>query len=163
MSVNDIKSGIYAGLVKSASLFVNAMKDKVRQNNLPDAINNAISVDTPQEATEGMYIDITINTSEEGAPMAAAFEWGSGIHSERGEKELYPIKAKNISQPLHFFWGNRGKWFKGVQLPYGHPGVAPRPYIQPSIESTADEITQILATEFKASILLGESRIEVIK
>jgi hypothetical protein len=163
MTVQNVKSGIYAGLVKSANVFVSAMKDKVRQNNLPDTINNNISIGSPQEESNGISIEITIDTSEEAAPMAAAYEWGSGIHSERGEKKLYPIKAKNVSQPLHFFWENKGKWFKGVQLPYGHPGVAPRPYIQPSIESTADEISQILATEFKASILLGESRIEVIK
>lgn len=162
MSVNDVKPGIYVSLIKAASLFATKMKQRVDDNGLPSKIKDSTSVESPVETEGGQSIDIVINTDENHAPMAGAYEWGSGLHRTKGTPEKYPIQAKNAPE-LHFFWEERGKWFKGFALPFGHPGVAPRPYIQPTIEETEQEILQILATDFKASILANEVRIEVIK
>ena len=161
MGSNDIKPGIYASLIKSANVFVEAMKQKIDQVNAPRKIKEHISIDSPQETGEGTSIDVVIDMSENAAPMAAAYEWG---------KEPYTIVPGAGKNPFMTF--PKGKWpqyqpppdapeffrFSSVE----HPEIKARPYIQPTIEETADQIAEILATEFKASILIGEARIEVI-
>lgn len=167
MSVNDVKPGIYASLIKVANHFVQKMEAKIDQVNAPKAIKNATSIDSPQENENGQSIDIVIDLNKEtGAPMAGAYEWGSGEHATRGTPNKYiitPSNAKVLAIPASR-WPNKlyeddPAFLKKVY----HPGVAARPYIQPTIEEEADAVVEILATDFKASILRGEARIEVIK
>lgn len=140
------------GLTQSANIFVNAVKIKLSpkgKGGYPAEIANNISIGSPVQEGEGRY-SITISFS---AIMAAAFELGSGLHDIRGAT-LYPIRAKNVPQ-LRFFWAERGKWFRGTALPFGHPGIEPRPFIKPTVEATKPEIIKILGDKFKASIILG--------
>jgi hypothetical protein len=163
---NDPTAGIQKGLVLAADHFRNKMEAKERQNNLPKAISDATSIGTPVQSGGQAYIDITISLNQ--APMAAAFEYGSGLHSEKGDRKKYLILPKN-ADVLAFPWGeaeNLNPSVIGVGnveivnqkafLPMvRHPGVQARPYIRPTIQDERKEIRRILGKEFVASISLG--------
>ena len=168
MVLSNIQSGLYKALAEAGRHFATKLSDAVSQNNLPNKISKAISVDSPVVGDTESYVDIKIDTSEGAAPMARAFEWGSGIHSERRERVKYPITPKDI---VHGFlaipaerWPNKEYDDDPAILKYVlHPGVAPRPYIIPTIKAEKEQIKRILAREFKASILLGVEKITVIE
>lgn len=175
MAVSNIQSGLYKALAEAGRHFATKLSDAVSQNNLPKAISDAISIDSPVVGDTESYVDVKIDL--ETAPMARAFEWGSGIHRTRGgEKETYRIPKKGTTSGLAFKWDKvdettpTGRKFRGI-LPDGragftfvdHPGVAPRPYIIPTIKAEKEQIKRILAREFKASILLGVEKITVIE
>ena len=144
---------LIVGLTKSANIVANKLRDKVRSDeHLPDVIADATSIGTVNVSADRGEISIIIDLKK--APMAAAFEWGSGIHSTKGAAGLYPIAAKNAPN-LSFWWERGNKWFIGQRLPYGHPGVAPNPYIKPALLESMPEIKKILGQEVKASILIG--------
>jgi len=168
MAANDISNGILAGLTNVANLFVQKMKDKLSSGKYPQgssergttSIQEAISIGVAQQAGSGAFIDINIDLKQ--APFAAAFEWGSGLHTQRGAAAKYPISAKNADQ-LHFWWEKRGKWFIGKKLPFGHPGIVARPYITPTLVENKAEFRKILGKELKAAIMLGVPPVTVIE
>jgi hypothetical protein len=150
--MSELDSALSTGLTRAMDHIVKKMKEKINQNNLPKVISDAIAQEPAQISGNQASIDGTIDLQK--APMAAAFEWGSGLHSTKGPQELYPIQAKNAPN-LVFWWTRRSKWFVGKQLPYGHPGVAPRPYIEPTLISEIGEVKKIIGKEVKASIIIG--------
>jgi hypothetical protein len=165
---------ILAGLSKSADILVNSMKQKL-SSGYPKAIEQSIVTKTPQTTTDGAFIDIELGGDK--AKMAAAFEWGSGLRAERGAKTRYPINPKNASV-LAFPWDigsnlnpsviGTGKVTatigKKVFLPgVMHPGIAPRPYIRPSIDETKNEIRKVLGQSFKTALLIGTQKVTVIE
>jgi len=173
MSFNSdrVKAGIHTGLVLVASYFTEKMKAKIIQVNAPRKIIDATSIGSPVITGEGAgYIDITIDMNPDtGAPMAAAFEYGSGLHGKRGQR--YPIEPKN-AKVLAFPWSIArnlspsftGKSTAGIELSADdkaflpkvmHPGVAARPFIRPTIQEEKEQIKKILGKEFIASIKLG--------
>lgn len=166
MATNNISNGILAGLTKVANIFVQKMKQRLGSGNYPagdsergtTSIQDAISVGTAQQEGDNAFIDVEIDLKK--APFAAAFEWGSGLHAKLYAPTLYPIESKN---KLHFWWKERGKWFIGKKLPFGHPGIAPLPYIAPSLIESKDEIHKILGKEIKAAIMLGVPPVTVIE
>lgn len=112
---------------------------------------------------DGEYL-ITLEVS---TPDAAAYEFGSGIHSTEGVAEPYTISPRNAKM-LAFFWDKAHENIP--KLPDGrvilasvqHPGVAPanggRGYMRPAITDTiseisqfADEITQSIIDDIKTS------------
>lgn len=151
---------ILAALAKIGAIYAQKAAAKSQEVRAPKEIAGAFSVDPPKQKGDTYSIDIKVDLKE--APAAGAYEWGSGVHATKGAKGLYPIKAKNADE-LHFFWKNRGKWFMGFELPFGHPGVAPRPYLVPTIDDTKEEFKKILGQGFKAEILQGVNKIEVIE
>lgn len=166
MATNNVSNGILAGLTKVANIFVQKMKQKITQNNLPSNISDAISIGTAQQAGDGAFIDVEIDLKK--APSAAAFEWGSGIHTERGVPGLYPILPKNASVLVI----PRSRWQNYSPPPdvdpvfvrkVMHPGVAPRPYIAPSIIDSREEVRKILGKEIKAAIMLGVPPVTVVE
>lgn len=156
-----LSAGIMQKLVVVAKEFMVAMEQRENQNNLPRAIAQNTSAESPVKRGNAYSIDVVIDTSEDAAPMAGAYEWGSGVHRTKGTPGLYPIEAKNAEE-LHFYWEERQKWFIGVRLPYGHPGVEAKPYIKPTLEESKDEIKRTLGREFKAQILSQTPKVTVI-
>ena len=166
MAANDIPNGILAGLTKVANLFVQKMKDKISQNRLPHKISEATSIGAAQQAGSGAFIDVDIDLKK--APMAAAFEWGSGIHTQRGVPDTYPIVPRNkrvLAIP-------RARWSNFSPPPdvdpvilrkVNHPGVAARPYITPTLVENKAEFRKILGKELKAAIMLGVPPVTVIE
>jgi hypothetical protein len=166
MSSKDISNGILAGLTKVANIFVQRMKERVTQNKLPQKINEAVSIGAAQQQGDTSFIDVDIHLKT--APMAAAFEWGSGIHTQRGIPNTYPIMPKTkeaLAIP-------RARWSKYIPPPdidpvillkVNHPGVAPRPYILPTLVENKEEFRKILGRELKASIMLSIPPITIIE
>lgn len=153
-----VASNMMQGLTQSANVVVIRMKDILKvhgKGGYPAVISDSISIDSPIQEADNRY-SITIKVDLKKAPMAAAFELGSGLHDIRSPS-LYPIpRTDNTSaQELHFFWKERGKWFKGQRLPFGHPGIVAKPFMKPSVIETKPEVTKILGDKFKTSILLG--------
>jgi len=155
---------MHIGLVRIANLIVSAMKGKLGSG-YPSGnpvygwipIQDTIFIGDVKQDNIGT--SITIELGGEKAPYAAAYEWGSGLHATKSAPRLYPIVAKNAPN-LVFFWQERGKWFVGPRLPIGHPGVAPKPYIKPSIDENKVEMKKILAREFKIAVLAGTKPLE---
>jgi hypothetical protein len=161
MPSSNITAGILQKLGIISKEFMEIMAQKVSANGLPSKINEHTSATSPKREGSKYSVEVVIDTSDKAAPMAGAFEYGSGEHGEKGEK--YPIKAKNPEgDPLHFFWVERDKWFVGEELPYGHPGVKAKPYIAPSIVKIVPKMKDILAEEFKRGYLQGTPKVTVI-
>ena len=146
-----------AKMIKSLTSQASRVAEQAKENaSWSKSIPNAISVGKAEKTSGGFKVDITIDLNK--APEAAAFEYGSGEHGEKGAK--YPIRAKDPEQqPLHFF----GKtWFIGPELPFGHPGVKARPYLQPAIDQNRNRIREALGKVFKSAYLDSTVRVTVI-
>lgn len=168
MAANDIPNGILVGLTKVANLFAQKMKQKISQNRLPNEISDAISVGTAQQAGDVSFIDVSIDLKK--APMAAAFEWGSGVHKQLGRPARYIIEPRNARMLAFEFRvakniGNIRLTKEGKAiLPYVmHPGVAPRPYIAPTLIDNKKEFRKIMGQELKAAIMLGVPPVTIIE
>jgi hypothetical protein len=149
-------------IIKGLTEQANKIAEKARTNaSWSKDIPDAIGVGKAQKTQKGYEISVIIDLKK--APQAAAFEYGSGLHRTKGVPSLYPIEAKNpMWQPLHFYWEKGGKWFVGAKLPYGHPGVEAKPYLQPAIDSTRLDFISSLATLVKRAYLDSTVRVEVI-
>lgn len=161
-------NSILAGLVRVASLFVARMKAKVSSNGLPSKISDSTYIGEAQSNESSSSIEIRIDMSKNGAPMAAAFEWGSGIHRTRGQAGTYPIEGHPLLAIPRSRWPNYEPPpdVDPVILPaVNHPGVAARPYIQPTLEDASfqQEARKILGQSFKEQVLLGVPKETVIE
>jgi hypothetical protein len=135
----------------------------------PEIAQNIVIGDAKQEGDGKYSITVSIDLSEGAAPMARAFEFGSGLHAELGKKGTYEIKPKKSGGHLSF---EKSKWPKydpnyfeegkpGVAPDWfhftfvNHPGIVARPFMRPSVVATKPEIINILGNSFKASILIN--------
>lgn len=164
MAVSDIINGANAGLVKVANVYVSKLKTRISQNNLPKVISDAISIGVPQSAGKMVSIDVAIDLKK--APMAAAYEWGSGIHSMLKEPQKYVIVPRRgrylvIPKERLKYPPEHGDYL--IVRKVLHPGVAPRQYITPSLAEMPKEIKQILGKEFKAAIMIGINPITTLQ
>lgn len=153
-------NSMMTGLQQSANIFVTRAKQKLSKSGkggYPKEIAEDIIIGSPVQEGDGRH-SITISF---GAIMAAAFEFGSGLHAEFGDKSKYLIKPKNA--PMLAFPKERWPQYRPpppapdvfVFSFVNHPGIAARPFIRPSITETKPEIVRILGDSFKASILIG--------
>lgn len=153
-----ISNDMLAALTRSAQIFTDEMIRYLNSGNYPKgdgsrnpattSIQDATSIGAPQANDKGGLIDVLINLKY--APYALAFEYGSGIHGSK--HSLYPIAARNADN-LVFWWERENRWFVGSRLGKGHPGIKPRPYIDPSIKAKKKEIVETLGQAFVASII----------
>ena len=161
-------NNLLASLTKAASYFVDNMKQRLSDGGYPAEIARNIRIDDAKTEYNNSYIDVIIDMGEGAAPMAAAFEWGSGVHATRGKAGTYSIDPKNssaLSIP-------RNRWpnykpppdIDPVKISHvDHPGIAKKPYIEPSLNESLPEIKKIIVRDLKTSILDGESRIIIIE
>ena len=148
-------NNILAALAEIADTFRTKAEQKSKEVRAPSDIE--FSQTSPIES--GGQASVEVHATH---PAVFAYEYGSGIHATRGQKGLYPIKAKG-ADPLHFFWKERSKWFIGMELPFGHPGVEARPFMKPTLDENQAEFKQKLGQAFKVEILAGTQKIEVIE
>jgi len=157
MPLSNIKQALDQRIIKGLTERINKIAKDAQDNaSWSSRIPDAISVGRVEKGSNGysgsLKVDLNI------APHAAAFEYGSGEHGERGS--LYPIKAKDPEeQPLHFFGET---WFIGPALPFGHPGVKARPYLQPAIDSNRDILREVLGRLVKLAYLDTTVKVEII-
>jgi hypothetical protein len=162
---SSVNNSMIAALTKAVNHFVIKMKDRIEQNGLPKAISNATTVEPAKSLGMGlMSIDVVIDLEK--APMAAAFEWGSGLYGEK--KEKYEISPKEGNDHLAFpisRWPNYepppNVTFARFPGPISnknfvlHPGVKAKPYIIPTLQAEKDEIIRILGQEFIDAVFVG--------
>lgn len=172
-------SDILAALVKAAQYLTNAIQTKLNSGDYPTgdsergftSIQEAMSIGSPQQESDRSYIDIIIDMSDNVAPYAAAYEFGSGIHSTKGSKETYPIVPVEAGAlalrgngkpwiPSNPIGAMRSKKFVDYNDADGvfifsrvdHPGIRPNPYIVPTVEKEKDEIVKIMGKELDYAI-----------
>lgn len=164
MAANDIQSGIYASLANIARFFVEQMKQKIDDVNAPKVIKEHISIDSPVVNPNMSYVDIKIDTSKDGAPMAGAYEFGSQPYRipPDGEKFMaFPKEKWPTFDPSK--WGNRAIPNTFVFTHVSHPAIVARPYIKPTILENKDTIRKMLAQDFKAYIIGNIQKVTVIE
>jgi hypothetical protein len=163
MPASDFNAAVREGLRDAANLFVKEMKAKISsEDSLPDDISDATRIEGPFQSGEGSSIDIVIDLKQ--APMAAAYEWGSGVHATRGKRGEYPITG----DPLLAF--PKERWL-GYEPPPNreffvfpfvmHPGVKAVPYIAPTIEETKVDIARMIGEALITTYIGDEKVIEI--
>ncbi len=166
MPFNDaLRLQVMSILTSRVAKIANEAKNNASwSQDIPSAIS---STSTTMPSADTYRCTIVVDGKEgSGAPQAAAYEFGSGEHrtriSVRGEGPgLYPIEAVNVPL-LKFWWKKRNVLFVGPWLPYGHPGVAPRPFLQPAIDKNLDDLKSNLAGAFKNAWLVTNPKVIVI-
>ncbi len=166
---NPFRATLDSLIIKTLTSEADRVAERAKANaGWSSKIPEAISVTEAKKAGDRFEISIIIDSSEDGpAPHAAAFEYGSGEHATRGKVGEYPIPKKPTGVKFP-----KERWPKYIPPPpvpdfffftqIMHPGVEPRPYIAPSIEESKQKIREILGRNFKASILVGVPKVEVI-
>lgn len=157
IEVEKAPDNIHAALLRSGDLLAGQIKINVRDKGLPDDISKSTEVEPPERMENIQFIDVVVHTGENEAPMAGAFEWGSGLHSTKGEPAKYPIDPIK-GEYLAFEWENEPKIIqeRAPHLPDGrvllkhvdHPGVRPEPYMAPAIQEKNDEIARTIGDAF---------------
>jgi hypothetical protein len=164
---------ILAALAKVGAIYAQKAAAKSIEMKTPQEISKGFSVGSPMQNGATYFIDIKLNNP---AGIAAAYEWGSGIHRTKGTPGKYKIFPRD-KMALAFFWdkvdatSKTNYKFLGISTKTGkaifnfvdHPGVEKRPYLVPTIEDTKEEFKKILGQGFKAEILQGVNKIEVIE
>ena len=141
------------------------------------AIPHSISLLETKRVNNELVAIIVVDLSE--APMARAFEFGSGVHVNNNPEQTYRIEAKTkllkfpfslTYMPSSKFVGMKGKnigQLNRILRREGHangttywnyvdhPGVKARPYIRPAIEKNRDKITSGLLHGFMSDISLA--------
>ncbi len=115
------------------------------------------------EKTETGY-RATLSVSLQEAPEAAAFEYGSGIHSEKGGGGKYLIAPKE-KQALAFQWEKANPKIPRlpdgrVVLPYVyHPGVVGKSYLRSSLASLKGvafkDLAKAIAEDFAEDVRIS--------
>ena len=166
-------NALIAALMEVAKDFTAAMAEKVIQNRLPQKINDSTSIGTVKSQGSTMEVDVVIDTSEQGAPMAGAFEWGSGLHRTRGTPSTYPITPRfhgSIRSSVLAIPRSRWPNYEPppdvdpvILLKVNHPGVVARPYIVPTIEEQIPNMKEKLGKAFKVAVLSGTEPVTTIE
>jgi len=106
--------------------FINEIVEDIRANAPTQAIRKSVKMGRVVKKGDGTSVTITIS-----APEAGAYEYGSGIHKTKGTPAKYAIRPRN-ARLLSFWWAREDVRFVGKLVM--HPGVAPRPYVDPALE-----------------------------
>lgn len=144
MTFSRIKGFIDNRILEMLSSELNVMVQVARNNaSWSSKIPGAISVEGVMKEGDARYVgEIKVDLKE--APEARAFEYGSGLRSERGDKETYRIPRDGGGSFVAFpkeRWPGFTPRADGIMPDtfvftfVKHPGVAARPYLKPAIES----------------------------
>ena len=167
-------SSLYADLLEVGKIVAQRWINVLSSGEYPDEMKSNIVVGDPEVAQGGMYSSsgqIYVYIDGKKAPMAAAFEWGSGEHATRGRIGTYKIEPKDASV-LKFGWQpDFVPWtspkFAGVILEgagtegtyffqwVDHPGIAPRPYLAQVIREATPEVVKVLSLGTTGRFLSG--------
>ncbi len=149
-------------ILKELTIQASKIAEKAKTNaSWSKSIPDAIGVGKAQKTSNGYKVDVTIDLNK--APEAAAFEYGSGVHGEKGETYTIP--------GVPFLAIPRERWPKFEPPPdidpvvlqsVEHPGVEANPYLQPAIESTRAGLVSSVAKLFKRSYLDSTVKVTVI-
>jgi hypothetical protein len=160
-----VSNDLLAGLTKVGNHFATKLRAFVSNGQYAEEIAKGISVGSAVGSSEGTsHIDVIID-----APMARAFEWGSGIHATRGERKEYRIPNEGGGDHVSFSLESWPKYKPPPNRKYFyfthvmHPGIEAKPYIEPTIQAEKEEAKKILGQAFKAQILTGMPKQVIIE
>ena len=149
-------------MIKALTAQASRVAEQAKENaSWSKSIPDAISVGKAEKTSSGFKVDVVIDLNK--APHAAAFEYGSGLHGEKGEK--YTI------QGMPWLAIPRERWPKYAPPPdvdpvvlskVEHPGVKAEPYMKPAIEQHRNRIREALGKVFKSAYLDSTVRVTVI-
>jgi hypothetical protein len=165
---------LLSALAQVAALFTEKAKSKITEVRAPSAIAESFTIDAPTQ--EGEIASVSVHIRH---PATAAYEWGSGIHKERGTPGKYPIPKTPTGVKF-----SKSKWpqydpayydppqpapdvFSFAQVQ--HPGVAKRPFIKPTLEENKGEFAKLVFGGIRAEIMLRNEKtgefevVEVVK
>ena len=155
----DMRAEERAVIIEAANLVARSARSRAQWSK---EIRNAISVSDVVEWAQGLGIYVKVDLSA--APMARAFEKGSGIHATIGEAKEYDIVP--VNKEFLSFIGTHGYGSLNVgnnlttreamnrvfTKHVSHPGVAPRPYLAPAVQENRDRIRGILSQAVRTSV-----------
>ena len=167
-------SSLHADLLEVGKIVAQKLINVLSSSDYPKEMVSNVVIDDPVVEKKGRFsnsghIDIYIDGKK--APMAAAFEWGSGEHATRGRIGTYKIEPKDTSvlkfgwQPDFVPW--KSPKFAGVILEgagtegtyffqwVDHPGIAPRPYLAQVIREATPEVVKVLSLGTTGRFLSG--------
>jgi len=168
-----IGNSIQAALVEVARKLMQKISLRVKADpHLPNEIADSMYATTPTASGNAYTISVKID-----APMAAAFEYGSGIWGKTGQRyKISPKNAKALAFEYEIgknipndvpdlaatpmtYSRKTGK----VVLPYVmHPGVKPNPYVEPSVIENRADARQLLKRAFIESVIVrGTTKYEI--
>jgi hypothetical protein len=165
MPTSNLQVGLIQSVTKAVEMLYLEIVQRLSGPGYPDVIAANTKTEPTRQDGNSVRGAVVINASPGAAPMALAFEYGSGIHAEHGARSKYPIVPVNASM-LAFNWpdaasiaqredvnmvnfGPDGKVFLSRVL---HPGIAAKPYIRPSIEARLPEIIEMLGDDVLITI-----------
>lgn len=165
-------AGLHQSLVELADDLANKIRENISNENLPKVIADAIEISNVETQENTSWIDVSISTKK--APMAGAFEFGSGEHNpDSPSRYRIPNEGNDWVAFPEERWPGVTNPESLPRLPDGrfifrfvmHPGVEARPYIRPAIESKVfrDLLRKKLAAAAKTEILLlyKDKRVEI--
>jgi hypothetical protein len=146
-------------IIKDLTNQANRIAEKAKSNaSWSQRIPDAISVGKAQKTSSGYEVTIKVDLKE--APHAAAFEYGSGEHGERGEKyRIEPIEKGALAfkwTPERIPWGSPKfiKIGRDDRLLFhfvDHPGVKAMPYLKPAIDESRPGLLAMFAGAIKGA------------
>lgn len=151
--ISLIDAPVEQSMYRIASLIMQVANQNITEKNLPSIISDNMKVANFKRDGEGRY-SIEVSVDLDKAPMATAYEFGSGIHATRGVRSKYTITPKNSSalafewNPAFVPWGSpkfiglSGKKFLFRYVK--HPGVEQKAFLAPAAEESASAALGIL-------------------
>jgi hypothetical protein len=146
----DLRAAERAVIIEAGNLVARSARSRVAWST---KIRNAISLSEVTEWQNGLGIYVKVDLNQ--APMARAFERGSGLHDRRGARYIM-IAPKNTSQIV--FEGTNAWKGQIIRVPpmgggvVYHPGVAARPYLAPAVQENRAKIREILSKAVRTSV-----------
>jgi hypothetical protein len=164
MAFSSFSAGILQKLGVISKEFMELMAETIRSKNAPKKIIEHTSADSPRKQGSKFSVEVKIDTSENAAPMAGAYEYGSGEHGEEGKRYKIPTIPGLLAIPRERY---EAPYFPPERDPVilasvKHPGVEARPYIAPSIVKIIPRMKKIFAEEYKRQYLMGTPKVTVI-
>jgi len=164
MTTNNINVSLIKSVTKVIGILSSQISKRLQSGDYPKELRNGVST-LPARDENGVVVGTVIVEGE----TVFAYEFGSGLWSERGIRAKYPIVPEG--EVLKFLWpaGSEAAAFSDtgeelvvpgagglVHLPMVmHPGIRPQPFVQPAIDDRADEILEELGDDVVISISMA--------
>lgn len=145
------ENGMRVGLILSGKLVSQRAQRKAPRDT--GRLKRSIHEGKPyKKGRTAMAIDVGTNVE-----YAAAQEFGSGLHAEKGPKK--PIEIRPVrKQALAFEWPDApagltpSKTGKYVFARVMHPGVKAQPYLRPALEESRNDVRKLILKSVAAAL-----------